>query len=641
MRSDIDLLLLNCSNLPEWPIFPYAFVQVSALARRRGLAVERFDLLGLAPDARRRHLRALIERHRPRMIGFTVRQCDTQIDGDYLGSREMFFPVEDTRDAIGWCRELTDAPIAVGGFGFTAGARPLFDYLGPDLGVQGEPDWLLERFEGVLRREDLAGVPNLLWRDGGAARVNPRDYAPPLPEREYDETILRELIGFYGPRNLFSPDGEQVCVEVMRGCPYRCYFCTEPPVKGTSTRYRDLDVVEAEVEFLARNLIRKLWFVCSELNMGKPDFPRLLAERMIRLNERLPDGPIEWNAYYLPRWLTKEDLALLFRSGFRGGWDDFPSLDDENLKACKVPYRAEDARRHLEQMHELTAQAGIHLRTESTYSVFLGNTFATPRSISTTLRHFDEGKLTDAFEHARVRTGTRVYEACPDTVPADRLAIRTRTRDGGDDRLFHPSFAYPEALLADLGSVDELRRFFSLVVSTFLTHAHRRAKDWCWFLARTTTPEQLRGFLEPALAPEPVPADLLDLFAPAEAVSLHGSIIGSNVLAPPERPREQAAAAALIGRLHAAWRGAGAPARAAVELRPDDFDGARSDYAIHEALYRRFDSNAEIERAFCAAGGFAAGGVALFLLRAQLFQANVQLDPRYRRWLFGEPVSSS
>ena len=42
-----DLLLLNASNLPTTPIFPYAFVQVTALARRFGLRVARFDFVGL------------------------------------------------------------------------------------------------------------------------------------------------------------------------------------------------------------------------------------------------------------------------------------------------------------------------------------------------------------------------------------------------------------------------------------------------------------------------------------------------------------------------------------------------------------------------------------------------------------------
>ncbi|HEX2691965.1 MAG TPA: hypothetical protein VHN14_35395 [Kofleriaceae bacterium] len=661
MHRDVDLLLLNCSNLPEWPIFPYAFVQVSALARRRGLHVERFDFLGLSAETRARHLRQLIERHRPRMIGITLRQCDTQVDGDYLDPGEAFFPVEDSRDVIRWCRELTDAPVVLGGFGFTSNALQLFDYLEADLGVQGEPDSLFEHFESVARLGELASVTNLIWRDGARLRLAPRSYAPPFDDREYDEQILGELISFYSAKHFFSPDGEQVAVEVMRGCPYRCYFCTEPAVKGTSIRYRDLDVVEGEVEFLARHMVRKLWFVCSELNMGKPDFLRLLAERMIRINERFHDAPLEWNAYYLPRWLSKDDLRLLFRSGFRGGWDDFPSLDDENLKACKVPYRAQDARRHLHQVHELTSEAGIRLRSEGVYSVFLGNSFATPQSISTTLRYFNDSGLTDIFEDAHVRTGTRVYEVCPDTIPIERGSMFTISRGGNDERLLHPSFAYPELLLHDLGSIADVRGFFSLVVSTYLTHAHRRTKDWCWFLARSTTPERLCAFIEqtrrhneppPSRAcaeevdpivralwvGEPGPIAMIDLFVPPElspGARIHGGVVASNTQRPLDRLREQEVASALMHVLFASWRDAIGPALASIGLRTDDCEPKRSDYAIHEGLYRRFQSNAEVEGAFCAAKGFSPEGVEVLLLRLLLFKSNLQIDPRYGRWLFG------
>lgn len=44
-RQGVDLLLLSASNYPALPIYPYAFVQVSALAARHGLTTARLDLL--------------------------------------------------------------------------------------------------------------------------------------------------------------------------------------------------------------------------------------------------------------------------------------------------------------------------------------------------------------------------------------------------------------------------------------------------------------------------------------------------------------------------------------------------------------------------------------------------------------------
>jgi hypothetical protein len=49
-NDSVDLLLMNSSNLPFIPVFPYAFVQVGALARRRGLKIKTLDLVKLSEE---------------------------------------------------------------------------------------------------------------------------------------------------------------------------------------------------------------------------------------------------------------------------------------------------------------------------------------------------------------------------------------------------------------------------------------------------------------------------------------------------------------------------------------------------------------------------------------------------------------
>ncbi len=71
--APIDFLFLNLSNLPGRPVYPYAFVQVSALARRAGLSVVRWDGLDLSLQHKLECIEHLIQTHRPRAIGFTVR----------------------------------------------------------------------------------------------------------------------------------------------------------------------------------------------------------------------------------------------------------------------------------------------------------------------------------------------------------------------------------------------------------------------------------------------------------------------------------------------------------------------------------------------------------------------------------------
>jgi hypothetical protein len=70
----VDLLLLNCTNLPWRPIYPYAFVQVGALARKAGLGVRTVDLLQIPRDRWEHFLKPIVEESQPRAVGLHIRQ---------------------------------------------------------------------------------------------------------------------------------------------------------------------------------------------------------------------------------------------------------------------------------------------------------------------------------------------------------------------------------------------------------------------------------------------------------------------------------------------------------------------------------------------------------------------------------------
>jgi len=63
--APLDILFLNLSNWPGNPVYPYAFVQVSALARRAGLTIRRWDGLGLNRAQQLACITDLLRQHRP------------------------------------------------------------------------------------------------------------------------------------------------------------------------------------------------------------------------------------------------------------------------------------------------------------------------------------------------------------------------------------------------------------------------------------------------------------------------------------------------------------------------------------------------------------------------------------------------
>jgi tRNA A37 methylthiotransferase MiaB len=87
----------------------------------------------------------------------------------------------------------------------------------------------------------------------------------------------------------------------MRGCPCRCYFCTEPQVKGRKPYKRDIEVILQDVAFLADRDVRCVWFICSELNMAGMSFPREFAARMQAFNADRGSRRVLWKAYNMPQ----------------------------------------------------------------------------------------------------------------------------------------------------------------------------------------------------------------------------------------------------------------------------------------------------------------------------------------------------
>jgi hypothetical protein len=501
VTASTDLLLFNCSNLAWRPIYPYAFVQIAEVGRRHGLRVVGEDMLHVDDWAAKAN--ELIARLRPRAVGIHLRQVDTVDLSDYYRVetaadapfKPSYFPVEDSRRLIAILRCLTSAPIMMGGFGFTTHAEALMRDLDIDFGMAGCPDGLFARFDDVLERRNLATVANLIYHDGARIVHNPRAYGEPAPGREYTNEILDNMRAFYGDR-LTSADPPTIAVEVSRGCPFSCFFCTEPTVKGNYVRFRNPDVIEDELAFLLSHGFRNFWFVCSELNIRGTDFVFNLAERVLRLGERFPSPhPIKWSGYSLPSFTTAE-LAALKRAGYTGAINDILSLDDANLRRARVPYKASQALGFLRAMIETRAAprggptdasskftANSPDRFEGLISFFLGNAHMDRHTIPRTLERLDASGLQGYYNEGYTIPATRIFPT-PGTV--DFLHTPTTITFGPNGitppDVTRPTFHFPALLMERLGSPDAIIRYLDYLATTFLSVVYRRRPKWAGFL---------------------------------------------------------------------------------------------------------------------------------------------------------------
>lgn len=622
-------------------------------------------------------LAAALERTDPRLIGIHLRQLDsifiwnyaeTDLPGAPAVRRNSYWPVHETEQLIVMLRELTERPIMVGGFGFTSQAVALLERLRPDFGVVGEPDQVLARLDEVLAGggpdgggpdgngpdgngpdghdldgHGLDGIANLAHRRGDGFTVNPRVFLPPADRPEYTEDILRDLLEFYGRERVLGPRPEvHVPVEVQRGCPYRCYFCTEPMVKGRQHRVRDLDVVMADIRFLADRGVTRIWLVCSEINIGRNELLFELAARMRRLN-RGRARPVHWTCYLLPNpELERAEIRLLLESYFEPSWNQFGSYDDENLKRTRVPYRARHAVlaqvSWLEEEQAFLRARGLPL-PQRRLDMFLGNSYATPATVAATLRTVSDLRLAERFDDSLVTRATRVFDLGEGLIGEPGDAVYSVGPQGRLDTvdLLYPTFSYPPALVAALGDARAVDEFFAHVEATYLSRAYRARLDWRAFLVRHTEAAELAGWCGRLTSEEgDTSAEVRAIRA--ELAADGGTALVKRLLDPTAAPEPEgldALARTLVELVVAAGLPGVREVLTAIGL-PGYWDdrAGRTAYQVCAALAARFACVEEVLAAARAAADPGDPAVPLLAVRYCLYDNNVVLRPDYTRVLF-------
>jgi hypothetical protein len=504
------VLLLNASNMDTHPVYPYSFIQVSAVARQAGIEVICKDLLGIPNRRWKQTIRALIKQHNPTMILITLRNTDAldskeyELNGVNEGGKSAYFPIERTRELIAVIREVSDLKIAVGGFGFTLLYNELMHYLRPDFGVLDGPDDFFANFEDIMDGNP-ENVASLLFFQNDQLISNPRKLYPPNADVEYTSQVIEAMMEFYTA--FPSPGFQGASVEIMRGCNHSCVFCAEPHSKGTKVRYRDLSAVMRDIEILVDNGITRIYVVSSELNPEGNEFILQLADLIWSFNEsQADDRKITWfGANYLLKF-NHDEFEQLYRSGFTGGWFDITALDDENARAMQTPYRNAYLLPHLKtyaeyqkkqiDLHRTQKALGSNVKDRAgdgredefiIWTMFLGNQATTIETIRNTLQTANREGLSNLFDRCGLNYVTRVfdYEEPTEATLAVTYSLTFDLKRTGYQQLL-PSFAYPPALLRDF-SEKEISEMVRYIADTYLSKKYQQTRDWHGFVNQWAT----------------------------------------------------------------------------------------------------------------------------------------------------------
>jgi radical SAM superfamily enzyme YgiQ (UPF0313 family) len=318
-REDVDIRVLALG-----------LACVAAAAENAGHEVKLLDLI-IEQEPRTAVLQA-IRSFSPEVIAISVRNIDDQ------RMHKTRFLLDQAREAVTWCREASAAPIVLGGAGYSILPQPILDYLGADMGIQGEGEMvfpeLLKRLQTGASTDNLPG----LYHKGKKAPVR-RAFAKdlnafPLP----DPALLA--------KSLTGAKDAPVPVQTRRGCPMACSYCSTPTIEGKCVRFRLPESVVAWIRQWVDQGFNYFYFVDNTFNLP-PSYAAQLSSRIISAGLN-----ISWRCILFPGGLSAQLIDTIARAGCREVSIGFESGNGGMLQRMKKQFSLSEVRNAAEMLRQ-------------------------------------------------------------------------------------------------------------------------------------------------------------------------------------------------------------------------------------------------------------------------------------------------
>lgn len=408
------LISANTEKLPD-PVFPIGAAYMAAVAERHGHSVETLDLCFMGSI--RPALDECIRCVEPQAVGISLRNLDSS---SYPQNTSY---IDDYRALVNAVRDLSDAPLVLGGAGFTVMPTTILEHLEADVGVVGEGEmafpWVLQCLAGG---EAITSTPEYRCEpvNGGicvtpVARIKSLDVTGVPTRRHFDISAYYER-------------GGALNIQTKRGCYFECVFCSYPLIEGSKVRMRTPAAVVDEIaEVRAAHGVRHWFFVDNIFNMPIRHAKEICEEIVRR------ELDIEWSGYLNPRFIDDELCSLMARSGCRAIEFGTDSGAAAMIAALRKEFEPEDLRKASELCH----RHGLKF----CHSLIFGGPGETPETVNETIALMEETQPTAVI----AMTGIRIL---PGTGMVD-IALRDGQIDA-DDNLLYPRFYVAPSLGGEL-----------------------------------------------------------------------------------------------------------------------------------------------------------------------------------------------
>ncbi len=392
-------------NMRTWPL---GLACVAESVKAAGHSVKFLDLMQ-ADDPKASVRRTIIE-FNPNIIGLSVRNIDSQKMAD-----PTFF-LEAIKDIVAECKAIIDAPLVLGGAGYSIYPEGLLEYLQADMGIQGEGEAaFVELINRLEQGTELRGVPGLYLP--GLGLSGPRHFQKdldrlPLPDVSFFADSVSNNANFWAP------------VQTRRGCPMNCSYCSTGSIEGCFLRKRSPQQVVKWLMEWREFGIKQFYFVDNTFNLP-PSYAKTLCSEMVEA-----DLEIAWRCILYPTRVDEKLVRLMAKAGCKEVSIGFESGSTLILDSMNKKFTQDDVRSACDLMAKF--------RIKRMGFLLLGGPGETRETTLESLRFADSLNL----ESLKITVGIRIY---PQTILAE-----TAVKDGvvsRDDNLLEPRFYMVPGLL--------------------------------------------------------------------------------------------------------------------------------------------------------------------------------------------------
>ena len=354
---------------------PLGLACVAAATKKQGHEVTLLDLMEEENPVE--SVRRNISSFDPEVIGLSIRNIDDQ------KMEPARFLLDRNKEIVSLCRQLSPAPIVLGGAGFSIFPEQTLEYLEADMGIQGEGEAVFPKLVDRLhRKEDLSGLPGLYLR--GSGLQGKRTFVPNL-----DALPWPDVFSWFGPgRNL---NKSWMTVQTRRGCPMDCSYCSTATIEGKTIRKRSPEAVAEDIGNQMAAGLEQFYFTDNIFNIP-PDYAKALCRQLIGLKTKP-----RWVCILYPGKVDVELARLMAEAGCLNASIGFESGSESVLRSLNKHFSLSE----VYQTSQILGDQGI----KRMGFLLLGGPGETKATVEESLKFADSLPL----EGGKITAGIRIY----------------------------------------------------------------------------------------------------------------------------------------------------------------------------------------------------------------------------------------